>query len=83
MTEKQAKKIAKLTGLMILVRDELEDLQATKQLPKRLNSRTNSWLTDANDLLSTFLDGGDEDVHEQIDQVHAILHEKFGELVIE
>jgi len=77
-----AKKIARLTGLMLIVRDELEDLQADRLLPKRLNTRTNSWLADANDLLGQVLDGGDAGVEDEIMEIYKILEKKFNELEI-
>jgi len=77
-----AKRIARLIGLMLIVRDEQEDLQADRLLPKRLNTRTNSWLADANDLLSQVLDGGDAGVEDEIMEIYKILEEKFNELEI-
>lgn len=48
MTNEQAIKIAQITAQMMNLRDDLEEMQANRLLPKRLNTRTNSWLTDAN-----------------------------------
>jgi len=77
-----AKRIARLIGLMLIVRDEQEDLQADRLLPKRLNTRTNSWLADANDLLGQVLDGGDAGVEDEIMEIYKILEKKFNELEI-
>ena len=80
MTLKQASKIAKLAGLMMIVRDELEELQSMRLLPKRLNSRTNSWLADANDLLDQVLDTDDKEVHEQLLAISQVLEYRFNEV---
>lgn len=66
MTQEQAIKIAQITAQMMNLRDDLEDMQANKLLPKRLNTRTNSWLTDANELLSQMLDDTDVSVGDQL-----------------
>ena len=83
MNIQTAQKIARLTGLMLIVRDELEELQAQKMLPKRLNTRTNSWLTDANELLDQVFEGGDGKMSDEISEIYSILEEKFNELKIE
>lgn len=66
MTNEQAIKIAQITAQMMNLRDDLEDMQANRLLPKRLNTRTNSWLTDANELLSQILDETDVSVGDQL-----------------
>lgn len=66
MTNEQAIKIAQITAQMMNLRDDLEDMQANRLLPKRLNTRTNSWLTDANELLEQILDETDVSVGDQL-----------------
>ena len=66
MTNEQAIKIAQITAQMMNLRDDLEEMQAQRMLPKRLNTRTNSWLTDANELLSVILDDTDVSVGDQL-----------------
>jgi hypothetical protein len=83
MTLKQAKKIARTTALMMILRDELEDHQINRFLPKRLNSNTNTWLKTSNEFLNQILEGADMETNEQIMQIYKAMDEKFNEIIIE
>lgn len=82
MTQEQAIKIAQITAQMMNLRDDLEEMQANKLLPKRLNTRTNSWLTDANELLSQVLDDTDVSVGDQLVNIAQKYRELCDELEI-
>jgi hypothetical protein len=83
MTLKQAKKIARTTALMMILRDELEDHQINRFLPKRLNSNTNTWLKTSNEFLNQILEGADMETNEQIMEIYKAMDEKFNEIIIE
>jgi len=83
MTLKQAKKIARTTALMMILRDELEDHQINRFLPKRLNSNTNTWLKTSNEFLNQILEGADMETNEQIMQIYKAMDQKFNEIIIE
>jgi hypothetical protein len=83
MTLKQAKKIARTTGLMMILRDELEDHQINRFLPKRLNSHTNTWLKTSNEFLNQILEGAEMETNEQIMEIYKAMDEKFNEIIIE
>ena len=80
MTNKQAIKIAKITAQMMNLRDDLEEMQAQRMLPKRINTRTNSWLTDANELLSVILDDTEASVGDQLVNIAQKYRELCDEL---
>lgn len=83
MTLKQAKKIARTTALMMILRDELEDHQINRFLPKRLNSNTNTWLKTSNEFLNQILEGADMETNEQVIEIYKAMDEKFNEIIIE
>jgi len=83
MTLKQAKRIARTTALMMILRDELEDHQINRFLPKRLNSNTNTWLKTSNEFLNQILEGADMETNEQIMEIYKAMDEKFNEIIIE
>lgn len=82
MTNEQAIKIAQITAQMMNLRDDLEDMQANRLLPKRLNTRTNSWLTDANELLSQILDETEASVGDQLVNIAQKYRELCDELEV-
>lgn len=82
MTNEQAIKIAQITAQMMNLRDDLEEMQANRLLPKRLNTRTNSWLTDANELLEQILDETDVSVGDQLVNIAQKYRELCDELEV-